>query len=277
VQNNPSWLRRPQPTHQGGFSFGLRDLAAERKLFGKFVVARQLSLALLSSPGLDAQSDPQARAVTPTISQAHGSCRFRHRANRARFAGTKIASRYLARQRSRAQSNEEFSMRTQLAIASLLASTVLLTSVAFAQQSPPPAGSAPAATASSAPADPTVKGGQWRASKLIGLDVYNDQNEKLGDVSEVLLDSSGKVAGIVIGVGGFLGVGQRDIMVTMEKLKFVNEPMRSASPAPSGTTGTASAPPARSDQAANKWYPDHAILAGMSKDQIKSMTEFKYD
>jgi sporulation protein YlmC with PRC-barrel domain len=43
------------------------------------------------------------------------------------------------------------------------------------------------------------------ASKLIGLNVYNDQNEKLGDISELLVDKSGKVDGVVIGVGGFLG------------------------------------------------------------------------
>ena len=44
----------------------------------------------------------------------------------------------------------------------------------------------------------------WRASKLIGLNVYNDQNEKLGDISEILLDKSGKVDGVVIGIGFLL-------------------------------------------------------------------------
>ena len=61
----------------------------------------------------------------------------------------------------------------------------------------------------------------WRASKLVGLNVYNEQNEKLGDISEILLDKSGKVDGVVIGVGGFLGMGQRDIKVELSKLKFV--------------------------------------------------------
>ena len=64
----------------------------------------------------------------------------------------------------------------------------------------------------------------WRSSKLIGLNVYNDKNEKLGDISEVLVDRSGKVDGVVIGVGGFLGMGQHDIKVDMSKLKFVDEP-----------------------------------------------------
>src|SRR5580704_6719717 len=53
---------------------------------------------------------------------------------------------------------------------------------------------------------------QWRASKLIGVNVYNTQNEKLGDISEILLDQSGKVSSIVVGVGGFLGIGERDIL-----------------------------------------------------------------
>ena len=66
--------------------------------------------------------------------------------------------------------------------------------------------------------------GQWRASKLIGVNVYNDKNESLGEINEIVLDPFGKVGGVVIGVGGFLGIGERDILVSMDKLKFVNEP-----------------------------------------------------
>jgi sporulation protein YlmC with PRC-barrel domain len=115
----------------------------------------------------------------------------------------------------------------------------------------------------------------WRSSKLIGLNVYNDQNEKLGDISEILMDKSGKVDGVVIGVGGFLGMGQHDIKVEMSKLKFVDEPVRSSSssPSPGGTTGSATAP----STTKNKWYPDHAVLSGATKDSLKGMPEFKYD
>lgn len=122
----------------------------------------------------------------------------------------------------------------------------------------------------------------WRSSKLIGLNVYNDQNEKLGDISEILLDKSGKVDGVVIGVGGFLGMGQHDIKVEMSKLKFVDEPVRSAS-----TTGTATTPsdnrPATATTSAtttttkNKWYPDHAVLSGATKDSLKNAPEVKFD
>jgi sporulation protein YlmC with PRC-barrel domain len=123
--------------------------------------------------------------------------------------------------------------------------------------------------------------GQWRASKLIGVDVYNENNEKLGDIDEVLLEPSGKVTGVVIGVGGFLGMGKRDIMVTLDKLKFSNEPRRTAATANTTGTGTGAGAPARpaATQARSddrKWFPDHAILAGATKDSVKSMTEFKY-
>ena len=122
---------------------------------------------------------------------------------------------------------------------------------------------------------------EWRSSKLIGLNVYNDQNEKLGDISEILLDKSGKVDGVVIGVGGFLGVGKHDIKVEMSKLKFVDEPVRTSSTSTTGTatTGSANRPATAttSTTTKNKWYPDHAMLSGATKDSLKGMPEFKYD
>jgi sporulation protein YlmC with PRC-barrel domain len=172
----------------------------------------------------------------------------------------------------------------------LLASTMLVP--AFAQtnppasttpSAPPPSAqpSTPPAKSSSATVAPKAHGDMWRASKLIGLNVYNDQNEKLGDISEVLLDKSGKVDGIVIGVGGFLGMGKHDILVQMDKLKFVNEPVRTSSTT-STTTGSAARPATSSSTTSassttSKWYPDHAVLSGATKESLKSMAEFKFD
>ena len=130
-------------------------------------------------------------------------------------------------------------MHSKLLIGGLLSSVVIVS--AFAQSSPPAPSAPPAQTPpmaapapASKPADtvavrPAAQSGQWRASKLVGLNVYNEQNEKLGDISEILLDKSGKVEGVIIGVGGFLGMGQRDIKVEMSKLKFVDEPVRTTS------------------------------------------------
>ena len=99
---------------------------------------------------------------------------------------------------------------------------------------PSPDRAAPAATAAGSHEKMALKG-NWRASKLMGLDVYNEANEKLGDINELILDKNGKVNAVVIGVGGFLGMGEHDIAVSMDKLKFMEEPVRTSSTAPATT------------------------------------------
>ena len=168
----------------------------------------------------------------------------------------------------------------KIILGGLLVSTMLVP--AFAQTNPPAATAPSPKPSTSATVTPAAHGDMWRASKLIGLNVYNDQNEKLGDISEVLLDKSGKVDGVVIGVGGFLGMGKHDILVQMEKLKFVNEPVRTTSTT-STTTGSAARPATSpntttsTSSTKSKWYPDHAVLSGATKESLKSMAEFKFD
>jgi hypothetical protein len=166
-----------------------------------------------------------------------------------------------------------------------LLAAAMLSSNAFAQaqtQAPAPA-TPPAATTASAPKLATP---HWRLSKMIGLAIYNEQNERLGDINEILLDGSGKVLGYVVGVGGFLGMGEHDILVEPGKIKFANEPVRTASTAPARTgetpartdTGTMTTRPASNTtaRAANEiWYPDHGVMSG-TKDQLKAMPQFKY-
>jgi sporulation protein YlmC with PRC-barrel domain len=169
-------------------------------------------------------------------------------------------------------------MHSKLLIGGLLSSVVIVS--AFAQSSPAP--SPPAQSPAASTTAPASKSDQWRTSKLIGLNVYNDQNEKLGDISEILLDKSGKVEGVIIGVGGFLGMGQRDIKVEMSKLKFVDEPVKSSSTSTTttSTTGAGANRPATTTTTTSsdkKWHPDHAVLSGATKDQLKNMPEFKYN
>ena len=168
-----------------------------------------------------------------------------------------------------------------------VAGSVLLASVAFAQ-SP----TAPADSTSKAPAPATASDmsssfqGTWRASKMVGLNVYNDSNESLGSINDMLTDKSGTIKAVVIGVGGFLGVGEHLVAVPIDKVKFVNEPVAytSANNAPGAgggaggtrpgtttTTGAATAPASKP----NPWYPDHAVFSA-TKDQLKAMSEFKY-
>ena len=127
--------------------------------------------------------------------------------------------------------------------------------------------------------------GQWRLYKMIGLDVYNQNDEKLGDISELLVDPSGKIQTAILGVGGFLGVGERMVAVNFDQLKFVDQAVEikiatSASMKPGGvatqtTTGAATtARPARS--ANEQWYPDHAVI-NLTADQLKAMPRFDYN
>jgi sporulation protein YlmC with PRC-barrel domain len=109
------------------------------------------------------------------------------------------------------------------------------TSMAALAETSPPASSttAPPAGSTAAPSSGQMntrswmtqeQPGQWRGSKLKGLDIYNQNNEKNGDISELLVDSSGKIQAVVVGAGGFPGIGERDVAIPFEQIKLVNEP-----------------------------------------------------
>jgi PRC-barrel domain len=153
-------------------------------------------------------------------------------------------------------------INTLVAAASLGAVALVSTAVAQEKSTAP----APGTTAATEKMD--LKG-TWRSSKLIGVDVYNRADERLGDINEVLLDKDGKVKAVVIGVGGFLGVGEHDIAVSMDKLKFMEEPRKTEDKTTTGATA-----PARRDTA-DDWTPDHAVMDA-TRDQLRAMPEFKY-
>jgi sporulation protein YlmC with PRC-barrel domain len=170
-----------------------------------------------------------------------------------------------------------------------LAGTALLASAAFAQSpsspsdstkmAPPPAKSDSASTS----ATNTSFKGDWRASKMVGLSVYNDKNESVGSINDMLTDKNGKIVAVVIGVGGFLGVGEHLVAVPFEKVKFVTEPVaytgasNTSAPKAGGSTTTTGSSSTTSTTASkpNPWYPDHAVF-NATKDELKAMPEFKY-
>jgi sporulation protein YlmC with PRC-barrel domain len=179
-------------------------------------------------------------------------------------------------------------------LAAALLTTALFTCTASAQTA-----SNKTVAADSAAADRAAshKEGEWRASKLVGVNVYNDANEKIGDINDVILDKAGKVENVILGVGGFLGMGEHYVAVAYDKLKWSNEPPRSttASTTTSTTnrpatnvdsnartaadrtaTTTGAATTTAEDRKANGyWYPDHAVY-NATKDQLKAMPQFKY-
>jgi hypothetical protein len=60
--------------------------------------------------------------------------------------------------------------------------------------------------------------GELFASQLIGTTVYNPADEALGDVNDILFTKEGHVDAIVIGVGGFLGIGEKSIAVSLDTI-----------------------------------------------------------
>jgi sporulation protein YlmC with PRC-barrel domain len=144
----------------------------------------------------------------------------------------------------------------------------LMSSAALAQDAQPNAGS-PATTVTTTNWMTQEAPGQWRASKMVGLNVYNNDNEKIGAVAELIIDRSGKVEAVVVGAGGFLGIGDRDVAVRYSQINWVFAPVGPARTS-TGTPSTRSEP-ANSDTA----YPDHAVL-NMTKDQLKDAPAYKY-
>ena len=168
-----------------------------------------------------------------------------------------------------------------------LMGTALLATAAFAQT--PTATTDSAKMAPVAASDQSSFQGTWRASKLVGLNVYNDKNESVGSINDLLTDHNGNIKAVVIGVGGFLGVGEHLVAVPLDKVKFVNEPVvyagagttkTTTNTAPTSTqpatttTGAANTAPAATSKP-NPWYPDHAVF-NATKDELKAMPEFKY-
>jgi sporulation protein YlmC with PRC-barrel domain len=181
-----------------------------------------------------------------------------------------------------------------------LASTALFATIASAQT--PTAttdradGAASSSTASSNTLSSSQVQGDWRISKVVGLSVYNDNNEKLGSINDLLMDKGGNIKAVVLGVGGFLGMGEHLVAVPLDKVQFSNEPIAytgtastTGAPGAGGSmanrpaTSPSTTPPATTTGSAgtasmaksNPWYPDHAVF-NANKDELKSMAEFKY-
>lgn len=153
----------------------------------------------------------------------------------------------------------------------------LISTAAIAQAPGSGSPSAKSAQTTSSTAETASAKGEWQASKLIHMNVYNGQNEKIGDIKELMVDKEGKIDVVAIAVGGFLGMGEHDVAVKFDKLKWVNEPVSSTTS--SNTTNSSRATTTGSAQtqtAKDRNYPDHAVLDA-TKDQLKAMPQFDYN
>jgi hypothetical protein len=103
----------------------------------------------------------------------------------------------------------------------VVASSLLLgaSPLAFSQTTPAPT-PPPATTPSGQPMWYSHQADEMRTSKLLGTKVVNTANETIGDINEIVLGKDGKVAAVIIGVGGFLGVGEREVAVSFESVRM---------------------------------------------------------
>src|SRR5205807_4982225 len=89
--------------------------------------------------------------------------------------------------------------------------------------------SSPSTSASSASNSAThvtvtqLQPGQIRATQMDGATVYDTQNQKVGDVKDIILDRDGKVAAVVLDVGAFLGIGGKNVAVSINDLKITQD------------------------------------------------------
>ena len=139
----------------------------------------------------------------------------------------------------------------------------LMLSTALAQQAAPADTPATAATKSDAKLIMAQGKDQWVASKFKGTDVIGANNEKIGDVDDMLFDKNGKILAFIVGVGGFLGIGQKDVALDMTAFQVV--------PADTGSNTGATGSSAASDDPSNI-----KLKLAMTKDELKAAPAFEY-
>ncbi|MBL8699823.1 MAG: PRC-barrel domain-containing protein [Alphaproteobacteria bacterium] len=118
--------------------------------------------------------------------------------------------------------------------------TLALGAAASAQTTAP----APAPTVPSAAAPAVQQPGQVDLQRLIGRNIQNSRNETIGEIDGVMVDRSGKVQSVIVGVGGFLGLGERQVAINWDALSV----------GPNGDR----------------------VTLDMSKDQLKALPEYRY-
>jgi len=106
---------------------------------------------------------------------------------------------------------------------------------------------------------------QWVFSKFKGTDVLGPDNAQVGDVNDVLFDKNGKIVGLIVGVGGFLGIGEKSVAIDMSAFQAVPASTGSA------TTGAGGAAGGGIDDPTNV-----KLKVSWTKEQLKNAPDFAY-
>jgi hypothetical protein len=100
-------------------------------------------------------------------------------------------------------------------------------------------------------------------SKFKGTDVLGPDNAKVGSVTDMLFDKQGKIEGLIVGVGGFLGIGEKNVAIDMNAFDVVPYATGTSTNAPSSSA--ASEDPTRVN-----------LKVTWTKDQLKAAPDFQY-
>lgn len=142
------------------------------------------------------------------------------------------------------------------------AAVALLTGSAMAQSTGAPPDKTPAqlnqskAPANSAKFISEQGADHWVFSKFKGTDVLGPNDEHIGDVNDLVFDKAGKIEGVVIGVGGFLGIGSKNVAIDMSAFQVV--------PAGSAAGGSSNDP------------TNVKLKVSWSKDDLEGAPSFQY-
>ena len=103
-----------------------------------------------------------------------------------------------------------------LVLPALATALIVASAAGFAQTSPSRSGS----DAGFVTVQPQ---GQWLASRFVGQAVTNQAGQNIGDINDLLFDKTGRIATAVVGVGGFLGMGEKSVAVPFGSLAFTTD------------------------------------------------------
>jgi sporulation protein YlmC with PRC-barrel domain len=96
----------------------------------------------------------------------------------------------------------------------------------------------------------------WTVTNYYKQNVYDPKESKIGSVDDVLVDKAGKVTGLVVGVGGFLGAGEKDVIVPFTAVKTQKKDDKWWLTLDETKDSLKNAPGFKYDKASTTWVPD---------------------
>jgi len=109
----------------------------------------------------------------------------------------------------------------------------------------------------------------WTMADWYSHSVYDLSDNKLGDIVDVLLDHQGKAAAIMIGVGGFLGLGGKDVAVPFDAVHFKRKDDKWYPVMNTTKDSLQQAASFKFDRSAGKWVPDRSTASTVGGPEVK--------